>query len=311
MEAARQNRVSKQKRMRNRSEILKALSCRNRIRRFKFSRFTPARFGRFGADFLKFNGKGFGALKFHRFEPSRRFRHLRSGRLKLHAPRLGRLKFHLRLGGVKINPFGFSRAKFDALRLGRAKFDRFRTLGAKILNFIRFEIFSANFAAAAHFKICDVKFYRPVCADGFSTDGFDVSRFSADGRYDFARAGKVGAESSRGFARASGFDAKRPRGAARINGSDARRFYGSVCAGSKILCRRDFANADRSEILRLRTFARASGSEILRPAPFLPWRRARLDLPARRLLTRLRFSFGLPVCRQARVHALSRLGRKR
>lgn len=113
------------------------------------------------------------------------------------------------------------------------------------------------------------------------------------------------------FARASGFDAKRPRGAARINGSDARRFYGSVCAGSKILCRRDFANADRSEILRLRTFARASGSEILRPAPFLPWRRARLDLPARRLLTRLRFSFGLPVCRQARVHALSRLGRKR
>ena len=159
MEAARQNRVSKQKRMRNRSEILKALSCRNRIRRFKFSRFTPARFGRFGADFLKFNGKGFGALKFHRFKPSRRkFRHLRSGRLKLHEPRLGRLKFHLGLGGVKINPFDFSRAKFDALRLGRAKFDRFRTLGAKILNFIRFEIFSANFAAAAHFKICGVKF---------------------------------------------------------------------------------------------------------------------------------------------------------
>ncbi len=59
------------------------------------------------------------------------------------------MKFHLGLGGVKINPFDFSRAKFDALRLGRAKFDRFRTLGAKILNFIRFEIFSANFAAIA------------------------------------------------------------------------------------------------------------------------------------------------------------------
>lgn len=257
MEAARQNRVSKQKRMRNRSEILKALSCRNRIRRFKFSRFTPARFGRFGADFLKFNSRGPGALKFHHFEPGRRkFRHLRSGRLKLHAPRLGRLKFHLGLGGVKINPFDFSRAKFDAPRLGRAKFDRFRTLGAKILNFIRFEIFSANFTAAGRFEICGVKFYRPVCADGFSTDGFDVSRFSVDARHDFARADKVGAESSRGF-------------------------------------------------------ARASGSEILRSAPFLPWRRARLDLPARRLLARLRFSFGLPVCRQARVHALSRLGRKR
>ena len=288
MEAARQNRVSKQKRMRNRSEILKALSCRNRIRRFKFSRFTPARFGRFGADFLKFNSRGPGALKFHHFEPGRRkFRHLRSGRLKLHAPRLGRLKFHLGLGGVKINPFGFSRAKFD----------RFRTLGAKILNFIRFEIFSANFTAAGRFEICGVKFYRPVCADGFSTDGFDVSRFSADARHDFARADKVGAESLRGFARPRGSDAKRPRGAVRINGSDARSFYGSVCAGFKILRSHGFANADRFKILR--------------PAPFLPWRRARLDLPARRLLTRLRFSFGLPVCRQARVHALSRLGRKR
>lgn len=311
MEAARQNRALKQKRMRNRSEILKALSCRNRVRRFKFSRFTPARFGRFGADFLKFNSRGLGALKFHRFEPSRRFRHLGSGRLKLHAPRLGRLKFHLGLGGVKINPFGFSRAKFDAPRLGRAKFDRFRTLGAKILNFIRFEIFSANFTAAGGFKICGVKFCRPVCTDGFSTDGFDVSRFSADGRYDFARADKVGTESSRGFARASGFDAKRPRGAVHINGSDTRRFYGSVYAGFKILRSHGSANADRSEILRSRGFARASGSEILRPAPFLPWRRARVDLPARRLLARLRFSFGLPVCRQARVHALSRLGRKR
>lgn len=271
MEAARQNRVSKQKRMRNRSEILKALSCRNRVRRFKFSRFTPARFGRFGADFLKFNGRGFGALKFHRFEPSRRkFRHLRSGRLKLHAPRLGRLKFHLGLGGVKINPFGLSRAKFNATRLGRAKFDRFRTLGAKILNFIRFEIFSANFTAAGRFEICGVKFYRPVCADGFSTDGFDVSRFSADARHDFARADKVGAESSRGF-----------------------------------------ANADRSEILRSRGSARSDRFKILRPAPFSSWHRARVDLPARRLLTRLHFSFGLPICRQARVHALSRLGRKR
>ena len=37
---------------------------------------------------------------------------------------------------IKINPFGFSRAKFDAPKLGRAKFDRFRTLGAKILNLI-------------------------------------------------------------------------------------------------------------------------------------------------------------------------------
>lgn len=312
MEAARQNRVSKQKRMRNRSEILKALSCRNRVRRFKFSRFMSVRLGRFGADFLKFNGKGFGALKFHRFEPShRKFRHLRSGRLKLHAPRLGRLKFHLGLGGVKISLFGLSRAKFDAPRFGRAEFDRFRTLGAKILNLVRFEIFSANFAAAGGFKICGVKFCRPVCADGFSTDGFDVSRFSADGRYDFARADKVGAESSRGFARASGFDAKRPRGAARINGSDARSFYGFVCAGFKILRSHGSANADRSEILRSRGSARPGRFKILRPAPFLPWCRARLDLPAHRLLARLRFSFGLPVCRQARVHALSRLGRKR
>ena len=288
MEAARQNRALKQKRMRNRSEILKALSCRNRVRRFKFSRFTPARFG---ADFLKFNGRGFGALKFHRFEPSRRFRHLRSGRLKLRAPRLGRLKFHLGLGGVKINPFDFSRAKFD----------RFRTLGAKILNFIRFEIFSANFAAAGGFEICGVKFCRHSRTEGFG----------AEARHDFARAGKVGAESSHGFARASGFDAKRPRGAARINGSDARSFYGSVCAGSKILRSHGFANADRPEILRLRTFARPDRFKILRPAPFSSWHRARLDLPARRLLTRLRFSFGLPVCCQARVYALSRLGRKR
>ena len=211
------------------------------------------------------------------------------------------MKFHLGLGGVKINPFDFSRAKFDALRLGRAKFDRFRTLGAKILNFIRFEIFSANFAAAAHFKICGVKFCRHSRIEGFG----------AEARHDFARAGKVGAESSRGFACASGFDTKRPCGAVHINRSDTRRFYGSVYAGFKILRSRGFANADRSEILRLRTFARASGSEILRPAPFLPWRRARVDLPARRLLARLRFSFGLPICRQARVYALSRLGRKR
>ena len=301
MEAARQNRALKQKRMRNRSEILKALSCRNRVRRFKFSRFTPARFGRFGADFLKFNSRGLGALKFHRFEPSRRFRHLRSGRLKLYVPRLGRLKFHLGLGGVKINPFGFSRAKFDAPSLGRAKFDRFRTLGAKILNFIRFEIFSANFAAAGGFEICGVKFCRHSRIEGFG----------AEARHDFARADKVGAESSRGFACASGFDTKRLCGAARINGSDARSFYGSVCTGSKILRSHGFANADRSEILRSRIFARASGSEILRSAPFSSWRRARVDLPARRLLARLRFSFGLPVCRQARVYALSRLGRKR
>lgn len=306
MEAARQNRVSKQKRMRNRSEILKALSCRNRVRRFKFSRFTPARFGRFGADFLKFNSSGLGALKFHRFEPGRRFRHLRSGRLKLRAPRLGRLKFHLGLGGVKINPFGFSRAKFNAPRFGRAKFDCFRTLGAKILNFIRFEIFNANFTTAGRFEICGVKFYRPVCADGF-----DVSRFSADGRYDFACADKVGAESLRGFARPRGSDAKRLCGAVRINRSDARRFCSSICAGSKILRSRGFANTDRSEILHLRTFARPGRFKILRPAPFLPWRRARLDLPAHRLLARLHFSFGLPVCRQACVHALSRLGRKR
>ena len=312
MEAARQNRALKQKRMRNRSEILKALSCRNRIRRFKFSRFTPARFGRFGADFLKFNGKGFGALKFHRFEPSRRkFRHLRSGRLKLRAPRLGRLKFHLGLGGVKISPFGLSRAKFDAPRFGRAKFDCFRTLSAKILNLVRFEIFSANFTAAGRFEICGVKFCRPVCADGFSTDGFDVGRFGADARHDFARADKVGAESSRSFARASGFDAKRPRGAACINGSGAGRFYGSVCAGSKISRSHGFVNADRSEILRLRTFARPGRFKILRPAPFSSWHRALLDLSAHRLLARPRFSFGLPVCRQARVYALSRLGRKR
>lgn len=302
MEAARQNRALKQKRMRNRSEILKALSCRNRVRRFKFSRFTPARFGRFGADFLKFNNRGLGALKFHRFGPSRRkFRHLRSGRLKLHAPRLGRLKFHLGLGSIKISPFGLSRAKFDAPKLGRAKFDRFRTLGAKILNFIRFEIFSANFAAAGGFKICGVKFCRSSRTEGFG----------AEARHDFACAGKVGTESSRTFARASGFDTKRPCGAARINGSDARRFYGSVRAGSKILRSHGSANADRSEILRSRIFARASGSEILRSAPFSSWRRARVDLPARRLLARLRFSFGLPVCRQARVYALSRLGRKR
>lgn len=301
MEAARQNRALKQKRMRNRSEILKALSCRNRVRRFKFSRFTPARFGRFGADFLKFNGRGFGALKFHRFEPSRRFRHLRSGRLKLRAPRLGRLKFHLGLGGVKINPFDFSRAKFDALRLGRAKFDRFRTLGAKILNFIRFEIFSANFAAAGGFEICGVKFCRHSRTEGFG----------AEARHDFARAGKVGAESSHGFARASGFDAKRPRGAARINGSDARRFYGSVYAGFKILRSHGSANADRSEILRSHGFARPGRFKILRPAPFSSWCRSRLDLPAHRLLARLHFSFGLPVCRQAREYALSRLGRKR
>ena len=247
MEATRQNRALKQKRMRNRSEILKALTRRSRASRFKFGRFTPARFGRFGADFLKFNSSGLGALKFHRFKPSRlKFRHLRSGRLKLHEPRLGRLKFHLGLGGVKISPFGLSRAKFDAPRLGRAKFDRFRTLGAKILNFIRFEIFSANFAAAGRFKICGVKFCRHSRTEGFG----------AEARHDLACAGKVGTESSRGF-------------------------------------------------------ARVSGSEILRSAPFLPWRRARLDLPARRLLARLRFSFGLPVCRQARVHALSRLGRKR
>ena len=289
MEAARQNRASKQKRMRNRSEILKALSCRNRVRRFKFSRFTPARFGRFGADFLKFNGRGLGALKFHRFEPSRRkFRHLRSGRLKLNAPRLGRLKFHLGLG---INPFGFSRAKFDC----------FRTLGAKILNFIRFEIFSANFAVAGGFKICGVKFCRHSRIEGFG----------AEARYDFARADKVGTESSRGFARASGSDAKRPRRAARINGSGAGCFYGSVCAGFKILRSRGFANADRSEILRSRGSARSDRFKILRPAPFSSWCRARLDLPARRLLARLHFSFGLPVCRQARVHALSWLGRKR
>lgn len=291
MEAARQNRALKQKRMRNRSEILKALSCRNRVRRFKFSRFTLARFGRFGADFLKFNSRGFGALKFHRFEPGRRFRHLRSGRLKLRAPRLGRLKFHLGLGGVKINPFDFSRAKFDC----------FRTLGAKILNFIRFEIFSANFAAATRFEICGVKFCRHSRTEGFG----------AEARHDFARAGKVGAESSRGFARASGFDAKRPRGAARINGSDARRFYGSVYAGFKILRSHGSANADRSEILRLRTFARPGRFKILRPAPFSSWCRSRLDLPAHRLLARLHFSFGLPVCRQAREYALSRLGRKR
>ena len=301
MEAARQNRALKQKRMRNRSEILKALSCRNRVRRFKFSRFTPARFGRFGADFLKFNSRGLGALKFHRFEPSRRFRHLRSGRLKLHAPRLGRLKSHLGLGGVKINPFGFSRAKFDVPRLGRAEFDRFRTLGAKILNLVRFEIFSANFTAAGRFEICGVKFCRHSRTEGFG----------AEARHDFACAGKVGTESSRGFALPRGSDAKRPCRAARINGSDTRRFYGSVYAGFKILRSHGSVNADRSEILRLRTFARASGSEILRPAPFLPWRRARIDLPARRLLARLRFSFGLPVCRQARVYALSRLGRKR
>lgn len=301
MEAARQNRASKQKRMRNRSEILKALSCRNRVGRFKFSRFTPARFGRFGADFLKFNNRGLGALKFHRFEPSRRFRHLRSGRLKLRTPRLVRLKFHFGLGGVKINPFGFSRAKFDAPKLGRAKFDRFRTLGAKILNFIRFEIFSANFAAAARFEICGVKFCRSSRTEGFGTDA----------RHDFARAGKVGTESSRGFARASGFDAKRLCGAARINGSDARHFYGPVRVGSKILRSHGFANADRSEILRSRGSARPDRFKILRPAPFSSWRRARLDLPARRLLARLRFSFGLPVCRQACVYALSRLGRKR
>ena len=286
MEAARQNRASKQKRMRNQSEILKALSCRSRVRRF-----TPARFGRFGADFLKFNSRGLGALKFHRFEPSRRFRHLRSGRLRLHAPRLGRLKFHLGLGGVKINPFGFSRAKFD----------RFRTLGAKILNFIRFEIFSTNFAAAARFKICGVKFCRHSRTEGFGTEA----------RHDFARAGKVGTESSRGFAYSRGSDAKRPCGAAHINGSDARSFYGPVRAGSKILRSHGFANADRSEILRSRGSARPDRFKILRPAPFSSWRRARVDLPARRLLARLRFSYGLPVCCQARVYALSRLGRKR
>lgn len=301
MEAARQNRASKQKRMRNRSEILKALSCRNCVRRFKFGRFTPARFGRFGANFLKFNSRGLSALKFHRFEPGRRFRHLRSGRLKLHAPRFGRLKFHLGLGGVKINPFDFSRAKFNATRLGRAKFDRSRTLGAKILNFIRFEIFNANFTTAGRFEICGVKFCRSSRTEGFG----------AEARHDLACANKVGTESSRGFARPRGSDAKRPCGAVRINGSDARRFCSSVCAGSKILRLHGFVNADRSEILSLRTFARASGSEILRPAPFLPWRRARLDLPARRLLARLHFSFGLPICRQARVHALSRLGRRR
>lgn len=231
-------------------------------------------------------------MKFHRFEPSRRkFRHLRSGRLKLRAPRLGRLKFHLGLGGVKINPFGFSRAKFD----------RFRTLGAKILNFIRFEIFSANFTAAGRFKICGVKFCRHSRTEGFG----------AEARHDFACAGKVGTESSRGFALPRGSDAKRPCRAARINGSDVRRFCSSVCARFKILRSHGSANADRSEILRLCTFARASGSEILRFATFLSWRRARVDLPARRLLARLRFSFGLPVCRQACVHALSRLGRKR
>lgn len=301
MEAARQNRVSKQKRMRNRSEILKALSCRNRVRRFKFSRFTPARFGRFGADFLKFNSSGLGALKFHRFEPSRRFRHLRSGRLKLRAPRLGRLKFHLGLGGVKINPFGLSRAKFNATRLGRAKFDRFRTLGAKILNFIRFEIFSANFTAAGRFKICGVKFCRHSRTEGFG----------ADARHDLARADKVGTESSRGFALPRGSDAKRPCRAARINGSDVRRFCSSVCARFKILRSHGSANADRSEILRSRGSARSDRFKILRSAPFLSWRRARVDLPARRLLARLHFSFGLPVCRQARVYALSRLGRKR
>ena len=269
--------------MRNRSEILKILTRRNRASRFKFGRFTPARLGRFGADFLKFNGMGFGALKFHRFEPSRRkFRHLRSGRLRLHAPRLGRVKF-----------------------------DRFRTLGAKILNFICFEIFSANFTAASRFEICGMKFCCPVYADGFSTDGFDVSRFGAEARHDLACADKVGAESSRGFARASGFDAKRPRGAARINGSDARRFYGSVCAEFKILRSHGFVNADRSEILRSRGFARPDRFKILRPASFSSWRRARVDLPAHRLLARLHFSFGLPVCRRARVHALSRLGRKR